>query len=216
MRLVKALMDMLPIRARQPRTDQPNLDRLPAVEAPAPLTSAREAAARADGGLLVSSADEVEKALDFLDGYLFREMVVMLRADGPEASGLYNYYQSRIQDGRRAMSPYDRVLVRYLVQHFADAQRIILHAGIGLGTLATALARLGFRVGGVEADHRRFKAASRLHGTLAENWPDAAARYDVIYGEFPTALKDTSWIGNSISPSNASTNCAWTRVWAMR
>jgi hypothetical protein len=136
---------------------------------------------------------DVEK-LSFLDGYLYRVMVDMLRSDGADASGLYEFYRARIEQERSALSGYDRVLFNYVCTHFDPIERRVVHAGIGLGTLASALAMGGFSVCGLEEDRRRFGAATRLRTALADAWAAAAERYDLIAGSFPAILSGTSWI----------------------
>jgi len=132
--------------------------------------------------------------LAFLDGYLFRVMVDMLRSTGTEASGLYDFYKARIEQEGTALSGYDRILFEYVRASFDPAERRVVHAGIGLGTLASALALGRFNVSGLERDGARFGAATRIRSALADIWPAAAQRYDLMAGSFPTALLDTSWI----------------------
>lgn len=132
--------------------------------------------------------------LSFLNGYLYRVMVDMLRSDGADASGLYEFYRARIEQERSALSGYDRVLFNYMRTHFDPVERRVVHAGIGLGTLASALAVGGFSVCGLEEDRRRFGAATRLRTALADVWPAAAERYDLIGGSFPVVLSGTSWV----------------------
>jgi len=135
------------------------------------------------------------EGLAFLNGYLFRVMVDMLRSEGTEASGLYDFYKARIEQEHTALSGYDRILLDYIGRHFDAAQHAILHAGIGLGTLASALAVAGFQVCGVERDPKRFDAATRLRDAVTDFWPQAAARYELVAGSFPDALVETIWIG---------------------
>jgi hypothetical protein len=154
------------------------------------------------------SNSELEDRLSFLNGYLFREMVIMLRTDGPEASGLYSFYEARIEQERSALSRYDRILVKYLFEQRSEARRRIIHAGIGLGTLAASLSFVGFEIAGVESDQKRYFSATRLHNALADACPKAARRYHVIYGEFPAVLKNTAWTDSR--PTLVFTNCGGT------
>jgi hypothetical protein len=132
--------------------------------------------------------------LTFLDGYLYRIMVQILRAEGPETSGFYDYYRARVEEVGSALSHYDRILFDYVQAHFDRKSRHILHAGTGLGTLPSALALAGYRVAGVEQDGLRFQAAGRIHAALAEAWPTAAKRYQLIQGEYPTVVNNTAWL----------------------
>ncbi len=132
--------------------------------------------------------------LDFFDGYLFRVMVDILKADGVDTSGLYNYYRVRIQNNGQALSGYDRMLVQYARTHFDPQQRKIVHAGTGIGTLPSGLAAVGFATAGIEQDSQRFRAANRLRDAIADAWPAAAERYLLILGEFPKSLALTPWI----------------------
>src|SRR4051812_29260349 len=108
--------------------------------------------------------------LSFLDGYLFRVMVDMLRASGPQESGFYEYYRSRVEQVGTALSDYGRFLADYLAANFDPTERRVVHAGIGLGTLASALAVRGFNVTGLEYDGKRFDAAIRVRSALADKW----------------------------------------------
>lgn len=132
--------------------------------------------------------------LAFLDGYLFRIMVQILRSEGPEASGFYEYYQARVDQVGSALSHYDRMLFDYVRSRFDRKSRYILHAGTGLGTLPSALAMAGYAVAGVEQDGARFRAAGRVRAALREAWPAAAARYELIHGEYPAVVCDTPWL----------------------
>lgn len=132
--------------------------------------------------------------LAFLDGYLFRTLVDILHSEDPSESGLYYYYQFRIENQRIALSAYDHALARYVSDQFPDNSRPIVHAGTGLGTLPCALATLGYRVAGVEQNEKRLKAAKRVHAALAQAWPEDAGRYELIAGQFPDVLEGTSWM----------------------
>jgi len=150
------------------------------------------------------------ETLSFLDGYIYRVMARMLRSDGPQESGLYDFYKARIERERRALSGYDRLLFAYLTSHFEPNDQQVLHAGIGVGTLASALAVSGFRVAGLERDDGRFKAASRVRAAVCDAWPEVAERYEVVAGTFPTTVLSPSWTsGRTIL---LFTNCAadWT------
>ncbi|MEI8154506.1 MAG: hypothetical protein WCG92_23425 [Hyphomicrobiales bacterium] len=132
--------------------------------------------------------------LAFLDGYLFRVMVDMLRSAGAESYGLYDFYKARIEQEGSALSGYDRILFEYVRTNFDPAERKLMHAGIGLGTLASALSKEGFNVVGLERDAGRFSAATRVRSAVVDVWPAAAERYDLIAGSFPAVLLDTLWI----------------------
>ncbi len=132
--------------------------------------------------------------LAFLDGYLFRVMVDLLKSEGVEPSGLYDYYRMRIEQDGNALSAYDRVLFDYALANFDQQSRRVVHAGIGIGTLTSALAMAGYTVAGIERENHRFRAASRVREALAEAWPDMADRYILMGGEFPSVLAETPWI----------------------
>lgn len=152
--------------------------------------------------------------LTFLDGYLFRVMVQILKSEGVDESGLYNYYRARVQEVGFALSHYDRMLVDYVQARFDRQKRRIVHAGTGLGTLPSALALVGYTVAGLEQDARRIGAAGQVHAALAEAWPAAAERYQLIGGEFPTMLDGTPWL----TPATVLifTNCVTTWPAALR
>jgi len=132
--------------------------------------------------------------LPFFDGYLYRVMLDMLRKDGPDASGLYNYYENRVIHGQCALSPYDRMLFEYVLDSFDRVERRIVHAGIGLGTLTSALATAGYSVAGIEQDGQRLRGAGQLHAALAQAWPDAGERYELIAGQYPKVVEGTPWL----------------------
>jgi hypothetical protein len=132
--------------------------------------------------------------LAFLDGYLFRVIVDILKSEGAEASGLYDFYKARVEQVGTALSHYDRMLFDYVLSRFDRQSRRILHAGSGLGTLASALAMAGYRIAGVEQDEPRLRSAHRVRAALAEAWPAAVDQYDLIGGEFPTIVANTHWM----------------------
>jgi hypothetical protein len=132
--------------------------------------------------------------LTFLDGYLFRVMVQILKSEGVDESGLYNYYRARVEEVGLALSHYDRMLVDYVQARFDRKGRRIVHAGTGLGTLPCALAFAGYTVAALEQDAGRIRAAGQVHAALAEAWPAAAERYTLIGDAFPTALDGTPWL----------------------
>jgi hypothetical protein len=146
--------------------------------------------------------------LAFLDGYLFRAMVDMLRTEGAEASGMYEFYKARVEVIGTALSDYDRMLFNLVLAHFDRDKHQIVHAGTGFGTLPSALAMAGYAVAGIEQDPPRFRGAWKVRATLAEAWPGGPGRYQLIEGEYPTVLDGTPWL----DPSTVVifTNCAAT------
>lgn len=129
--------------------------------------------------------------LSFLDGYLYRVMVDLLKSEGASA-GLYAFYEDRIENEGRALSLYDRAIFDYVLANFDLQGRQIVHAGIGLGTLGLALATAGYRVTGIEQDEQRFRTAIRVQGAVKDAWPAVADRYTLVAGEFPTVLGGTA------------------------
>jgi hypothetical protein len=134
--------------------------------------------------------------LSFLDGYLYRVMIEMLRSEGTKESGLYEFYQARIEQERHALSGYDRILVDYLLTNFDAGKHRVVHAGIGVGTLTCALAVAGFRIAGLERDRGRTIAASRVRSAVLERWPAVEERYQLMPASFPEAVIGTDWIGD--------------------
>lgn len=132
--------------------------------------------------------------LSFLDGYLYRVMVDLLKSEGASA-GLYAFYEDRIENEGRALSLYDRAIFDYVLANFDLKGRQIVHAGIGLGTLGLALATAGYRVTGIEQDEQRFRTAARVQGAVKDAWPAVAERYAILAGEFPTVLNGTTLLG---------------------
>ncbi len=147
--------------------------------------------------------------LSFLDGYLFRVMVDILRTDGATASGFFEYYEARIDRSKIALSEYDRMLVGYVSRRFDRARRRIVHAGTGLGTLPSALAVAGYTVAAVEQDSRRFASAGRIRAALAQAWPDAAARYTLIAGAYPAIVEATPHLSSDTVLIFTNCGAAW-------
>lgn len=154
--------------------------------------------------------------LAFLDGYLYRVMVDMLKSEGAETSGLYDFYKARVEKVGSALSEYDRMLFDYVLANFDRQTRRFLHAGTGLGTLPSALAMAGCTVAGIEQDASRFRAASRVRATLADAWPNSTEHYELIAGVFPMVVADTPWM----APTTVLifTNCGadWTEEFTNR
>jgi hypothetical protein len=144
--------------------------------------------------LVSSPACCLPRDLAILDEYMLRVMGDMLKAEGPTSSGLYGYYQSRIESGGHALSDYDRFLFDFIADNFDRGRRRIVHAGCGLGTLAFPLAMAGYKVIGVERDQARYRAASRMRCALAEAWPEATQTCELMLGEYPVAVDRTSWL----------------------
>lgn len=119
--------------------------------------------------------------LAFLDGYLVRIMVDMLKLEGPDA-GLFGYYVGRIEGGCAFSHP-DRILLsKFRLAHFDRQKRCVVHAGIGLGTLTAALAVAGYTVAGVEWEGARRQAADRVRDSLIQEWPPVAENYKLMGG----------------------------------
>src|SRR5262249_5432396 len=87
-----------------------------------------------------------------------------------------------------------RMLFNYVFANFDRRSRHVVHAGTGLGTLASALAMAGYTVAGIEQDPPRFRAASRVRATLGDIWPDGSRRYELISGEYPAVVDGTPWM----------------------
>ena len=124
--------------------------------------------------------------LDFLDGYLFRLLQEIAARDGLEQSGFLNYYGYRIANKIGGLIEYEECLARYLLAEYSG--RRVVHAGMGLGTLACALACNGMTVTGIEAHANRVKSARLLRSALIEIWPEVADRYHIVEGFYPQVL----------------------------
>lgn len=131
--------------------------------------------------------------LDFLDGYLFRLLQEISIEKGLEASGFYNYYQSRIDRRLGGLVEYEASLARHLLAGFKD--RRVVHAGIGIGTLACALACNGMRVVGIESFAPRVESARRLRAAVVDIWPEIDSRYEIVGGLYPEALNGKDCFG---------------------
>jgi hypothetical protein len=144
-----------------------------------------------------------------LDHLLVDQMLNILAADGVDASGFYEYYQARLEEGRGVLSAYDRALVHYVAANFTPADCRIVHAGIGVGQLALALALLDYNIAGIERDMRRFTSAARLREAVSRVWPAALARYTAINGEFPEVLLGTGWIASDVLLIFTNCSASW-------
>ena len=121
--------------------------------------------------------------LNFLDGYLFCLIQQIANDQGLDASGLGNYYGHRIKQRIGGLQEYEGSLARYLL---GLKPKRVVHAGIGIGTLACALACNGTRVVGVESDLKRVACANLIRACVTEIWPDI--HYDIVSGLFPDVL----------------------------
>jgi hypothetical protein len=124
--------------------------------------------------------------LDFLDGYLFRLLQEIAEQRGLRRSGFLNFYGSRIADRIGGLIEYEERLARHLLSRYPE--RRVVHAGIGVGTLACALACNGMTVAGIEYNRRRVRSARRLRAAVAAIWPEVADRYEIIKGLYPEVL----------------------------
>jgi hypothetical protein len=125
-------------------------------------------------------------SLDFLDGYLFRLLQEIASKQGLQDSGFENYYGTRITEKVGGLIEYEERLARYLLEGYPG--RRIVHAGIGIGVLACALACNGMTVAGVEYYPKRIASARYLRAALIEIWPEIEARYEIMEGNYPDAL----------------------------
>lgn len=134
--------------------------------------------------------------LDFLDGYLFHLMQSLVEERGIEGSGLFAYYNYRLEKRTGGLSELEELLARHLITGFKD--RRVVHAGIGIGTLAAALVCNGMKVAGIEYNDLRADAAQRIRTALIATWPAVAARYEIFRGAYPGALANSNWFGPDV------------------
>jgi len=127
-------------------------------------------------------------SLDFLDGYLFRLLQEIAAQEGLEGSGFQNYYGSRLANRIGGLIEYEEHLARHLLRQYSGYR--VVHAGMGVGTLACALACNGMTVAGIEAYAARVKSAHRLRSAVIEIWPEVADRYHIIEGLYPQILME--------------------------
>jgi len=132
--------------------------------------------------------------LDFYSGYLLHFIAQVLQEEGPEESGLHNYYAARVAS-QTGMGIHEMTVARYIAGTFATDKRCILHVGIGIGTLSTCLAVLGYQVTGFEYDRKRFSLAQRLRKAVTTIWPEVASRLVLVNGFFPEAADGLGIIG---------------------
>lgn len=120
--------------------------------------------------------------LNFFGGYLFRVLQEIAGDHGIERSGFYSFYAKHLEQ-RIALQEYEEDLALFLLAR--GPGREVVHAGIGLGTLACALAANGITVTGIEQDHGRVRSAQVLRDAVIRMWPDVAKRYRIVQGAFP-------------------------------
>jgi hypothetical protein len=135
--------------------------------------------------------------LNFLDGYLFHLMQQIANDRGMNASGFAGYYDARIKQRIGALAEYDGDIARYLLER---GTKRVVHAGMGIGALACALACNGVSVVGVEASDARIASARRIRDAAVEIWPDI--RYDIVHGLFPEALAGQSFVDSTLLFTN--------------
>jgi hypothetical protein len=135
--------------------------------------------------------------LNFLDGYFFHMIQQIAKERGLEDSGLYNFYGARIKARAGGLAEYDEDLARYLL---ARKTKRVVHAGIGIGTLACALACNGIAVVGVEANERRLVSARLVRDAVIEIWPEI--KYEIVEGFFPEALSGRSFVDSTLLFTN--------------
>lgn len=133
--------------------------------------------------------------LDFIDGYLFRLLQEIAAEKGYEASGFLGYYQARVDGRMGGLLEYEEKLAVHLLSAFKN--RKLVHAGIGIGTLACALASNGMHVLGIESFPERVVSARRIRDCLVQTWPEVASRYEIVEGRYPDVLAGSDWIGRN-------------------
>ena len=105
---------------------------------------------------------------------------------GPDASGLYNYYASRLEKPFLFLDS-DLKLVESIFQNLPACDAYV-EAGAGLGWLSAMIAHAGRRATAVEVDERRFLALLALQTTLGMHLPGLSGRLGARKGLFPCAV----------------------------
>jgi len=126
-------------------------------------------------------------SLDFYDGYVYKFLQDTAAGGDDRETGLYNYYRGRFDNRRGGLTEQEGALVDYLLSAFPP-DTVFVHAGIGAGTVAGAIAAMGRSITGIEGDPLRLKLAARLRQSLSAVWPEVAARYTLVEGYFPEVL----------------------------
>ena len=109
-----------------------------------------------------------------LDNAILAFMRERLDRMGLVPSGIYGYYEARLQRGI-GLSDYEWALLDHLA---AAPPKRVVHAGIGIGTLAVALASRSIPVLGYERDKTRIAAAVALQEAVG-------ATYEIRKSYFP-------------------------------
>ncbi len=109
-----------------------------------------------------------------------------LARDGPQVSGVGDYYQGRLRQ-KEVLMPYEVRLTRALMQE--PGFESIYEIGCGIGALPFFLALNGMRAVGVERDPARVGLARAALGRLAESHPALPDMCEIQRGSAPGALR---------------------------
>lgn len=97
-----------------------------------------------------------------------------------------DYYLTRFL-GEKVISDYEEGVIKFICDNFKPEEIIIHEVGIGLGTLAVALAYLGYEVIGYESDVGRAKGAAYIRDNLQLINPNMT--YSIVEDYFPDAYR---------------------------
>lgn len=128
---------------------------------------------------------------DFLDGYLFRLLQQIRDEKGLDESGLFDYYGARIDRRLGGMLEYEHTLGQYILDNFKG--RPVVHAGMGVGMLASFLAVNGMRIAGIDTEPKRIVTANKIRSALISIWPEVEGNYEILGGFYPDIVEHTKW-----------------------
>jgi hypothetical protein len=114
-------------------------------------------------------------------------MAERVRQLGPDKSGLYNFYVSRLEAGK-ALIHYDLLLGAWCLANVSRST-IIVDIGAGLGQFSALMAANGFTTIACENDGGRFEALQALHYALGRLNPTWGDRLETTNRAYPFTIE---------------------------
>lgn len=126
-----------------------------------------------------------EEAAEFCDRAALRILDHRLSTMGTAESGLYDFYEARLRQGR-IIQDYE-LAVGQFVLGLTNAPSVV-EVGSGIGILACSLAATGRRTFSVEGDGRRIAAQQALIDGIEQDHPGRLKALTVCAGVFPDVV----------------------------
>jgi hypothetical protein len=137
---------------------------------------------------------------DRLHELLLPAMRDLIERSGIEASGAYNYYDSRIRQGQVFLE-YEIALARKLLSCGLGIRRVD-EIGSGFGQLTFLLGWNGFKTVGFEFNPQRGQSAGVLRDVLERAEPALTANIRLVRGEFPVRFGPRPGPGSMVLTTN--------------